>query len=316
MPSRLDASVVKAVVLRGVGGWRVFFRAEISLTVPGVFELATAASASSFFQKRSVVCSATNSPSGWPKLGGDLPEGLRLVGAALELALHDQAERRALDAADGEEVGAEAPGGHRDGAGERGAPDQVDVLARGAGIGERHRELVEVVEGSLDLVLGERGVARALHTHEVAVLTVRERGVGRHDLLKRLEADQLALAVEVGRDHEVVGVLGHLLQRPDDVLVGRLLDQLGVDQVARIGLLPVVVRLGEGRVEHVTLEPDGHVLTGLVGPRVERRLVGRALGGAPTAQYLRDLLRAVVLLSDDQLHVGLLTVAMAEDAPW
>jgi hypothetical protein len=37
MPSRLDASVVKAVVLRGVGGWRVFFRAEISLTVPGVF---------------------------------------------------------------------------------------------------------------------------------------------------------------------------------------------------------------------------------------------------------------------------------------
>ncbi len=68
MPSRLEASVVKAVVFSGVGGLRVFFRAVISFTVPGVFELATAASASSFFQNLSVLCSATNSPSGWPNL--------------------------------------------------------------------------------------------------------------------------------------------------------------------------------------------------------------------------------------------------------
>ena len=68
MPRRLEASVVKAVVLSGVGGLRVFFRAVISLTVPGLFELATAASASSSFQNLSVVCSAVKVPSGWAKL--------------------------------------------------------------------------------------------------------------------------------------------------------------------------------------------------------------------------------------------------------
>src|SRR4051794_41764276 len=68
MPRRLEASVVKAVVLRGVGGLRVFFRAVISLTVPGVLELATAALASFSSQNLSVVCSATKLPSGWAKL--------------------------------------------------------------------------------------------------------------------------------------------------------------------------------------------------------------------------------------------------------
>src|SRR3954451_10953957 len=68
MPRRLEASVVKAVVLSGVGGLRVFFFALISLTVPGLFELATAASASFFFQKRSVVCSAAKLPSGCAKV--------------------------------------------------------------------------------------------------------------------------------------------------------------------------------------------------------------------------------------------------------
>jgi hypothetical protein len=68
MPRRFEASVVKAVVLSGVGGWRVFFRAEISLTVPGDFELATAASASAFFQNRSVLCSAAKLPSGCAKV--------------------------------------------------------------------------------------------------------------------------------------------------------------------------------------------------------------------------------------------------------
>jgi hypothetical protein len=68
MPSRLDTSVVKAVVLSGVGGWRVFFRALISLTVPGVFEFSTAALASASSQNLSVVCSATKLPSGWAKV--------------------------------------------------------------------------------------------------------------------------------------------------------------------------------------------------------------------------------------------------------
>ena len=58
MPRRFEASVVKAVVLSGAGASAVFFLALISLTVPGLFELATAASASAFFQNLSVVCSA------------------------------------------------------------------------------------------------------------------------------------------------------------------------------------------------------------------------------------------------------------------
>ena len=96
------------------------------------------------------------------ELGEHLPVGIGDVGAALELALDDQPERRALDAADREEVGAEAAGRERDGAGQRRAPDQVDLAAGLGGVGEVVGELVELVEGALDLVLGQRRVAGAL----------------------------------------------------------------------------------------------------------------------------------------------------------
>ena len=98
-----------------------------------------------------------------------LPVRLGDVGAALELALDDQAERRALDAADGEEVGAEAAGRERDGAGQGRAPDQVDLAAGLRGVGERVGELVEAGEGALDLVLGQRRVAGAQHGRRVRV---------------------------------------------------------------------------------------------------------------------------------------------------
>jgi hypothetical protein len=78
------------------------------------------------------------------ELGEQLPEGLGDVGAALQLALDDQAQGGALDAADGEEVGAEPAGGEGDRAGQRRPPEQVDVLAGGAGVGERVGELVEL----------------------------------------------------------------------------------------------------------------------------------------------------------------------------
>ena len=236
-----------------------------------------------------------------------LPEGHGLVRATLQLALHDQAESRALDAADGEEVGAETACGHRDRPGQRRAPDQVHVLPGGTGIGQRHRELVELIEGALDLVLGESGVAGALHRGPVLVdaLGSGEVGVRGDDLLQCLEADQLALAVVVGRDHEVVGVGGDLLQGSDDVLVRGLLDQVGVDQVARIRLLPVVVGLGEGGLEDVALQADRHlVYAALVGPLVVGRPEGGALLGGSAAQDLGDLLRAVVLLGDYQSHLG------------
>ena len=101
-------------------------------------------------------------PVGVRELGEHLPVGNRDVGAALELALDDEAEGRALDAADGEEVGAETAGGERDGAGQGRAPDQVDLAAGLSGVGEVVGEGVEVVEGALDLVLGQRRVAGPL----------------------------------------------------------------------------------------------------------------------------------------------------------
>ena len=55
---------------------------------------------------------------GMLETGQKLPVGLWDVGATLELALDDQGQGRALNPADGEEVGAEAPGGQRDGPGQ------------------------------------------------------------------------------------------------------------------------------------------------------------------------------------------------------
>ena len=147
------------------------------------------------------------------ELGEQFPEGFGDVGAALHLALDDQAQGRALHAADREEVGAEAAGGERDGAGQGRAPEQVDVLAGGAGVGERVGELVELAEGALDLLLGQRRVAGALDPQRAGLgfLAGAERRVGVEHLLQRLEPDQLALAVEVGRDHQLVGLFGDLL---------------------------------------------------------------------------------------------------------
>jgi hypothetical protein len=54
MPRRLDASVVKAVVLKGAGGLRVFLRAVTDLTTPGPSVPASAASASARSQNLSV----------------------------------------------------------------------------------------------------------------------------------------------------------------------------------------------------------------------------------------------------------------------
>ena len=239
------------------------------------------------------------------ELGEQFPERFRDVGAAFHLALDDQAQGRALHAADREEVGAEAAAGEGDGAGQGRAPEQVDVLAGGAGVGERVGERVELVEGAVDLLFGQRRVAGALDP-QAAVggpLAAAERRVGVEHLLQGLEPDQLALAVEVGGDHQLVGLFRQFLDRFDDVFVGRLLDQLGVDQVVQVGLLPVRVALGEGRAEHVALEADRHVVVAFgVRPGVERDFEGFVLAVGALAEGLGDLLGAVVLLGDDQSH--------------
>jgi hypothetical protein len=64
MPRRFEQSVVNAVVLSGVGGFRCERRAVTERTTPGlrVPEIAAFASASS--QKRSVAWCASKPPSG------------------------------------------------------------------------------------------------------------------------------------------------------------------------------------------------------------------------------------------------------------
>jgi hypothetical protein len=228
----------------------------------------------------------------------ELPVGLRHVGAALELALDDQRQGGALHPADREEVGAKAAGRKGDGAGERRAPDEVDVLAGRACVREVVRELVEIRERPLDLVLGEGGVAGALDGRTMGEWRLRglgpvaDRGrVHLGDLLQRLHADQLALAVVVGRDDDLPGVLRDLADRLHDVLVGRLLHDPGVDQLVEIGLLPVRVVVGERRAEDMALEADRHVVAGAVRPGVKRHLV-RGVGlRLAAAQDLGDLLR-------------------------
>src|SRR2546428_611090 len=89
----------------------------------------------------------------------DLPVRLRHVGAALELALDDDRERRALHPPDRQELRAEPTGRERYETRERRAPDQVDVLARLARFRERLRQLDEVGERILDLLLRQCGKA-------------------------------------------------------------------------------------------------------------------------------------------------------------
>ncbi len=274
IPRRLDASVVNAVVLSGVGGFRELrLRADL-LHHAGALGAGKRRLGLGLFPELVGRVVRLEGAVGVAELGEELPVGLGDVGAALQLALDDQRQRRALHAANREEVGAEAPGGQRDGAGQRCPPDQVDVLARGAGVGEVVRELVDLAEGTLDLVLGERRVARALDGRPRGQPVGGDLRVRVDDLLQRLQPDQLALAVEVGRDHDLGGILGDLANRLDDVLVGRLLDDLGVDQLVEVRLLPVRVALGKGRAHDVALQADRHVLALGVRPRVERHLVG------------------------------------------
>ena len=76
MPRRLEASVVKAVVLSGVGGLRVLRRELTSLTTPGLLVPAMAASASPLSQNLSVAWCASNAPSAFSKRAKTSQNGL------------------------------------------------------------------------------------------------------------------------------------------------------------------------------------------------------------------------------------------------
>ena len=120
---------------------------------------------------------------------------------------------------------------HREVAREHGAPDEVDVLARLAGVREVLVEVDEVRERVVDLGLRERGVAGARH-----------RRVGRDlaHLAQRVGADELALAVEVRADHDGVRLRGEVLERADDALLGGDLLDGGPHEVRQARHLPAL----------------------------------------------------------------------------
>src|SRR5262249_33731581 len=193
--------------------------------------------------------------------------------------------------------------------GQRRAPDQVDVLARLAGLRERRRELDEVPERLLDLLLREGREPGALDG-AVWQSLLGELRVHVEDLLERLEPDQLALAVEVGRDHDVVRVLPLLSERLVDRLLDRLLEQLRVDQLTGLDLPPLRVALGEDGVHEVALEADHRYIGSVVRPGVKGDPVAFALLRATVREELRDLLGAVVFFGDYQSHCTLQVVAI------
>ena len=244
-------------------------------------------------------------PVGMLELGEQLPERFGDVGAALHLALDDQAQGRRLHAADREEVGAEAAAGERDRAGQGRAPEQVDVLAGGAGVGERVGERVELVEGALDLFLGQGRVAGALD-HQAAVggaLAGAELGL-ESSISSRASSpiSSPSRSKSVAITSSSASLATFLIALTTFLSVGSLI-RLGVDQVVQVRLLPVRVALGEGGAEHVALEADRHVLAACgVGPGVERDFEGFVRVVAAAAEGLGDLLGAVVLLGDDQSH--------------
>ncbi len=209
------------------------------------------------------------------------------MGPPLEFALDDQAEGRALNPADGKVVGSVGLADQRNGAGEGGAPDQVDVLTGRGGVGQRVGEVGEVGECALDLFPGQGGVAGAANGR-LEIRVDFEAG------LQGLEADQLALTVEVGGDDQAVGGLGLFLDRLDHVLlaVGRPGDQRGVDQAGDQVELPLLVLLAlrEGALDGVASGSEYGVFTVTVAPPENRHRERLALGRGSPGEDLGDLL--------------------------
>ena len=137
-----DAALVNAVVLNGVGGWRVERRAATDFTMPGALRSLERGLRLRLLPEAVLLVVRDERAVGMLELREHLPVRLGHVRAPLELAVDDDRERRALHAADREELRAEPAGGERDEARQRRAPDQVDVLARLAGAGERLGEPV------------------------------------------------------------------------------------------------------------------------------------------------------------------------------
>ena len=273
-------------------------------------------------------------------------------GAALELAVDDQTQRRRLHAADRQVVGAVAVGGQRHEAREDGAPDQVDVLTGVGRLGEVEVDRRRLGERRLDLFGGERRVARRARAGRrpspasIALTRSspgassgptprrRRRGAalrrrpcasssraGRRGcrlrasprrIVEGLVADQLALAVVVGRDDELVGALRRRAQRGERARRRRRRPPRrgpGSRIICSSVLeAPAPVRVGEDALHHVAAQSDRRGRRAVPVETVGPHLLAAAavlVHAHPAAEDLGDLARGGILLCDDEPHVVL-----------
>src|SRR5207247_1522828 len=131
--------------------------------------------------------------------------------------------------------------------GEHGAPREIDGLPRFGGPRERIVDVHEVREGPLDVPLRERGEACTSDPDLRACLL---------DDLERLDADQLAFAVEVRRDDDLVDVRRELAEGGADLSFGDDLLRLRPDEFLEVDPRPIVEGLRIVEVDDVAAQPD------------------------------------------------------------
>ena len=161
----------------------------------------------------------------------DLPIVLGHKRHALALTLDHQGKRRGLHAAGGTHVTKAAKLGERQVTREHRAPNEVDVLTALAGGGQVLVERDKVIEGLRDLGLGKR-----------RILGAGDRQVGRNlaHLVEGVRTDQLALAIEVRGDDDAVGLFSEVLERTNELLLGRQLNDGRPGEVRQALELPAL----------------------------------------------------------------------------
>ena len=117
------------------------------------------------------------------------------------------------------------------------------MLTALAGVGQVLVERDEVIEGLRDLGLGKR-----------RILGAGDRQVGRHlaHLVEGVRTDQLALAIEVRGDDDAVGLLGKVLERANELFLGRQLNDGRPGEVRQALELPTLDGYAIGK-ERLTL---------------------------------------------------------------
>ena len=187
---------------------------------------------------------------------------------ALALPVHDVFQRGRLDAACREDIAPGALGSLVGGGGEIAredrAPDQVYVLTGRTRLGQVIRYHARLAERLLDLVLGDRRET-APHDRHVGIHLEHERaGIG---------ADELAFAIVVGGDVDLVGLLGEVLYRADDALLRGQAQDIGTHELGQLIEAPLAELLGEVDLHDVALEADAHPVLAIAAELVDRRRV-------------------------------------------